>query len=153
MTLTQITLLLLFNLRKLYRSINLRSTTGIGSRLKSSFIRSPCTGKLTRKLSLINRKKLSSLSPTWEKISRDECNPILKSTWRRGLCSCFQQLLCWYCNSRSSSHNYAPCLEKKTLSRILRIKLYNFSRLTTLLNMLLLSKHWGYSAIEKILNL
>ena len=151
--LTQTIFLLLFNLRRLSRLTNLRNTMGIGSRLESLFIKSPCTGRLTRKLSLINRKRLSSLPPTWEKMSKDECNFILKSTWRKGLCSYFQQLLYWYCSPRSSSRNYVPCLKKKTLSRTPKIKLYDFNKLAILPDTLLLFKHWGYSAIGEIPNL
>ena len=152
MTLTQTTLLLLSNLRRLSRSINLRSTMGIGSRRENLFTRSLCTERSTRKLSLINRKRLSSLSSTWEKMSKGECNPTLKSIWKKGLCSYFQQPLYWYCSPRSLLHNYAPCLKKKTLSRTPKIKLYNFGRLATLSDTLLFSKHWEYSVIGKILN-
>ena len=150
MTLAQTIFLLLFNLKRLSRLTNLRNTMGIGSRLESSFIRSPYTGRLTRKLSPIKGRRLSSLPSTWERTPKDGCNSILKSTWRKGLCSHFRQLLYWYYNSRSLSHNYAPCLEKKTLSRILRIKLYSFDRLAILPDMLLLFKHWGYSVIGEI---
>ena len=150
MTLAQTIFLLLFNLKRLSRLTNLRSTMGIGPRLENSFTRSPCTGRSTRRLSFINERRLSSLSPTWEKTSRDGYNFTSKSIWRKGSCSHFQQPLCWYCSPRNLSHNYAPCLEKRTQSRISKTKLYGFGRLATSPGTLLLFKHWGYSAIEEI---
>ena len=131
----------MFNLKRLFRLTNLRSTMGISLKLESLFTRLSCTGRLTRKLLLIKERRLSSLPSTWEKTPRDECNSILKSTWKKGLCSYFWQLLCWYYNLRNSLHNYALCLKRKTLSRIPRTKLYNFNRLATLPDMLLLFKY------------
>ena len=151
--LAQTIFLLLFNLRKLFRLTNLRSTMGIGSKFESLFIKLLYTERLTRKLSLIKKKRLSSLFSTWEKMLKNKCSPILKNIWRKNLCSYFQQPLCWYYNLKSLSHNYAPCLKRKTLSKISRIKLYSFDRLAILPDILLFFKHWGYSVIGEILNL
>ena len=143
----------MFNSKRLFRLINLRNIIEISSRLESLFIKLLYTERLTRKLSLIKKRRLSLLFFIWEKTPKNECNSILKNIWRKSLCSYFWQLLYWYYNLKSLLHNYALCLERKTLNKILKTKLYNFNRLATLPDILLFFKYWEYSVIKKILNL